>query len=69
MMDSNLKPFQRWSIDFIGLLPESDSGNRWILVAVDHMTRWCVARAVKDATAEEVARFIYDEIVVKFGCP
>lgn len=62
-------PFRRWSLDFIGRLPETAEGNRWILVAIDHLTRWPIVRALKDATAEEVARFIYEEIVVRFGCP
>ena len=63
------KPFSRWSLDFIGVLPETQNGNRWIITAVDHCTRWPIARALKEATAKEVARFIYEEIVVRFGCP
>ncbi|SAM00569.1 hypothetical protein [Absidia glauca] len=61
--------FHRWHLDFIGELPVSLKGNKWILVAVDYATNWPIARAVKTANAETVADFIYEEIVMRFGCP
>jgi transposase InsO family protein len=61
--------FSRWHLDFIGLLPTTTHGNRWIITAVDYTTNWPIARAVPDATAEVVADFIHDEIVMRFGCP
>ncbi|KAG2191851.1 hypothetical protein INT47_002866, partial [Mucor saturninus] len=61
--------FQRWHLDFIGRLPMTLKGNRWILVAVDYTTNWPIARAVPVASAEAVADFIYEEIVMRFGCP
>ncbi|CAF4069075.1 unnamed protein product, partial [Didymodactylos carnosus] len=38
--------FHRWSLDFIGQLPLTEQGNRWILVAIDHTTKWPIAKAV-----------------------
>ncbi|KAG1282954.1 hypothetical protein G6F66_011024 [Rhizopus arrhizus] len=61
--------FSRWHLDFVGELPLTQKGNRWLLTAVDFSTNWPIARAVPDATAETVADFIYEEIVMKFGCP
>ncbi|KAJ8651194.1 hypothetical protein O0I10_013364, partial [Lichtheimia ornata] len=61
--------FSRWHLDFIGELPTTTSGNRWILVAVDYTTNWPIARAVPDATSEAIAKFIHEEIVMRFGCP
>jgi transposase InsO family protein len=61
--------FERWSLDFIGRLPVTANGNRWIIVAVDSATKWVVARALKEATGTEVAKFIYEEIVSQFGVP
>lgn len=61
--------FDRWHLDFIGELPPSLHGNRWIIVAVDYATNWPIARAVPVASKEAVADFIYDEIVMRFGCP
>jgi hypothetical protein len=63
------KPFYRWNLDFIGPLKPSESGNRWIITAIDSCTRWPVAKAVKNATVLEVAEFLYYDIVVQYGCP
>jgi hypothetical protein len=61
--------FERWHIAFIGELPTTLRGNRWILVAVDTATNWPITRAVPVASETAVADFIYEEIVMKFGCP
>jgi transposase InsO family protein len=33
------------------------------------LTRWVKARAVKDCSATTVVRFIFDDIITRFGCP
>ena len=63
------KAFERWHIDFIGELPITQKGNKWIITAVDSLTNWPIARAVPYASAEETADFIYEEIMMRFGCP
>lgn len=62
-------PFRRWSLDFVGPLPETRSGSKWILVAIDNCTKWPVARACARADVKTVAQFLYDEILMNFGCP
>ncbi|KAJ8651225.1 hypothetical protein O0I10_013311, partial [Lichtheimia ornata] len=61
-------PFSRWHLDFIGELPTTARGNKWLLIAVDYATNWCCARAVPFATGDAIAAFIHEEIVLKFGC-
>ncbi|KAG1313390.1 hypothetical protein G6F62_014088 [Rhizopus arrhizus] len=61
--------FSRWHLDFIGELPTTKNGNRWLLMAVDYTTNWPIARALNNATGEEIVKFIYEEIVMRFGCP
>ena len=63
------KAFERWHLDFVGRLPVTASGNKWLLIAVDSLTNWPIARAVPVASEEAVADFLYEEIVMKFGCP
>lgn len=70
MVPLNIPPaFGRWHLDFVGELPLTRNGNKWLLTAVDYSTNWPIARAVPEATAEAVADFIYEEIVMRFGCP
>jgi len=38
-------------------------------VAVDMFTKWPEAKAVKEATASQVAQFIYEDIICRHGCP
>ncbi|KZZ95139.1 Ribonuclease H-like protein [Ascosphaera apis ARSEF 7405] len=66
---TDLRPFDRWSIDFIGRLPKTPNGNCWIITAIDYATGWPLAKALPDATAETTASFIYNEIYVPFGAP
>jgi hypothetical protein len=61
--------FKKWSLDFVGPLPLSSSGNRWLLVGIEHVTRWVIAVPMKEATAENVGRAIYNNILCEFGCP
>ena len=66
-----LDPFQKWGLDFVGpVKPKaSKSGNRYILVATDYCTKWVEAVALKDNKASSVARFLYKNIMTRFGCP
>lgn len=61
--------FERWGLDFIGHLPETENGNKWIIVAVDYATKWPIAKAFKQATAKETANFLFENILMEFGCP
>lgn len=57
----------RWALDVAGPLPVAGGGQRYVIAAVDYVTRYAVAKAVKHHTAENVAKFIMDEVVLKFG--
>src|SRR5436190_6444581 len=63
------KPFERIGIDFVGPLDRTEKGNRYILVVTDYLTKWLEAKAMKEATAENVIRFIYKKIICRHGCP
>ena len=63
------RPFQIWGMDFLGPLPRTRSGNRWILVFGDLFTKWLECQALPDSTAETVARCIMDNIICRYGPP
>ena len=61
--------FQRWGIDIVGLLLQTEEGYRYIVVAMEYFSRWPEARPLRYANAKEVATFIYQEIICRFGLP
>ena len=63
------KPFERIGIDFVGPLEKTKKGNKYILVVTDYLTKWPEAKAMKEATAENVIEFIYKRIICTYGCP
>ena len=62
-------PFYQIGIDFVGPLPLTPQGNKYIIVAMDYMTKWPEAKPVPVATAEETSKFIYENIICRHGCP
>ena len=68
-IDLDARPFSKWAIDFIGVLPTSLNGNKWLLTAIDIATGWPLAKAVPEATDEVVADFLYEEIYCHYGAP
>jgi hypothetical protein len=61
--------FAQFSIDFVGPFPKSESGNSFILLAVENFTRWPIAIASPDNDALTTARFLYSHIFTHFGPP
>ena len=58
--------FERIGIDLVGPLPITTQKNWYIIVATDYLTRWSKARAVPDARAETLAKFIFKEIICRY---
>ncbi len=61
--------FHRVALDTAGPLPETKAGNKYILVAIDHYSKWCEAKAVADHGAKIVARFLEDDLICRYGVP
>lgn len=63
-------PEKIWSlvgIDIIGPLHESSLGNKYIVAATDHFSKWSEAAAIADKSAKSVADFLYC-IICRLGC-
>ena len=43
--------------------------NRYLVVAMDYFTKWPEARAIPDAKAETVAKFLFEDIISRHGVP
>jgi hypothetical protein len=63
------QPFGMISMDFLGPLPETADGNKYILVVNDYATRYCLAFSTKTAKAEEVAKILVRHVFLEYGPP
>ena len=62
-------PMDRLSIDILGPLPRTPRGNRYILVAMDHFSKWVEILPIADQTSETCAEKILNEVIARYGCP
>ncbi|KAL1920943.1 uncharacterized protein VTP21DRAFT_11578 [Calcarisporiella thermophila] len=63
------QPMEIMGIDAAGPLPQTKKGNRYILVAVDMLSGWPIARAVSNITTETTIDFLIADVVSIYGCP
>lgn len=63
------EPWDVVCADFIGPLPATANGNRYILVVVDVYTKWCEAYATVDCSADTVAEKLFDNVITRYGSP
>ena len=59
----------RVSIDHIGPFPESPNHNKYLLVAIDHFTKYAWVFPVPDNTARVTASMLWHHIFSVFGTP
>src|SRR6266498_3920454 len=52
----------------MGPLTITKKENRYIVTAIDYFTKWLIAKAIKEATAKTVSKFIYEKIICEHRC-
>lgn len=61
-------PFRGWAMDFIGMIhPASSKHHNFIIVATDFFSKWVEAKPLKNVTADKVVKFIYQNLICRFG--
>ena len=66
-----LQPFDKWDVYFMGPIQPPAKGNSawYIITTTDYLTRWVEVALVADCTTMTVTKFIFENIVTRFGCP
>ena len=61
-------PFHTVGVDILKL-PQTYSGNQYVIVFLDYLTKWVEAFPVTDQCAETVARLLVEEVICCHGAP
>nr|GEU59132.1 reverse transcriptase domain-containing protein [Tanacetum cinerariifolium] len=62
-------PFYKWGIDIAGPFPEGPGKVKNLIVVMDYFTKWIEPKAVATITGGQVKKFVWDNIVCRFGIP
>lgn len=61
--------FYTVGIDYLGPFITSKKRNKYLIVAIDHFSKWVECRPVRASTAANAAHFFIEQIVNRFGAP
>ena len=59
----------RWSLDFAGPLPITKRHNKYVLVMIEHFSKWIELVALPDKFSERVAYAFLNRVLSRFGAP
>ena len=62
-------PWSCAAIYLVGLLYETAEGHRWILTIIDCFSKFPIAVPLKNGSAEEVARALFENLIANHSCP
>ncbi|GKF34831.1 reverse transcriptase domain-containing protein, partial [Tanacetum coccineum] len=60
-------PFYKWGIDIAGPFQEGSGKVKFLIVSMDYFTKWIEAKAVATIIGNQVKKFVWDNIVCRFG--
>nr|GEX77018.1 hypothetical protein [Tanacetum cinerariifolium] len=61
--------FYKWGIDIAGPFPKGPGKVKFLIVSMDYFTKWIEAKAVATIIGGQVKKFIWDNIMCRFGIP
>lgn len=56
-------------LDFVGPVPESTNGHKYILVCTDYLSRFAITQATRNCTADTAAKFLVEQVILRLGVP
>ncbi|KAL0427859.1 UNVERIFIED_CONTAM: hypothetical protein Slati_2960700 [Sesamum latifolium] len=62
-------PFMQWGMDFVCPFSLAADQRKFLLVAIDYFTKWAEAEPLARIAEGEVMKFIWKNIVCRFGIP
>jgi hypothetical protein len=60
-------PFCKWGTDLMTCNPPSNNGHKYIIMAVDYVTKWVEAMPTFNNTNDSATRFFFNHVISRFG--
>ena len=61
--------WENLAMDFVGPITPSSSGQKYILVITDLLSKYVIAKGTRDNSALSAAKVLVEEVILKFGSP
>lgn len=59
----------RWSFDLAGPLPKTERGNRFVMIGIEHFSKWCILAPLPDKQSKHTAQVLLDRVLSTWGAP
>jgi transposase InsO family protein len=61
--------FAQWGLDILGPLSRAPKNKRFLIVATDYFTKWVEAEPLSNIRDVDVKRFLWKNVITRFGIP
>jgi hypothetical protein len=59
--------FYRWSCDLVGELPQTSKGNVYIMIMIEHFSKWVELVALLDKSSDNTIHVSLQHVLNRFG--
>ena len=59
----------RWGVDYAGPMAVTNAGNKWVLVCIEHFTKWVELIPTPSKSAKDTTRAFLHGVLTRFGAP
>jgi hypothetical protein len=59
--------FYRWSCDLAGKLPQTFGGNVYIIIMIEHFSKWVELVALSDKSSHNINQIFLQQVLSRFG--
>jgi hypothetical protein len=59
--------FYRWSCDLAGELPQTSTGNVYIMIMIEHFSKWVELVALSDKSSHNTSHVFLQQVLSRFG--
>nr|XP_025660945.1 uncharacterized protein K02A2.6-like [Arachis hypogaea] len=63
------RPSAQWGVDLLGPLPVGPGQIKYLIVAIDHYTKWIEAKPLATISSSNCRKFMWRQVITRFGIP